>query len=742
MSAFTVDTHLFRELGQLLVGRDSTALVELVKNSYDADAHDVIVHGEYLHDPNKGLIRIQDTGVGMTPEQFEKGFLRIASRLKEEGLRVSPRYGRRYTGAKGIGRLAAHKLARIVEIESVPYVLGSKRVTGINARIDWDRIESRETLDLVDKEAVRVNPHVSTSRPGTTIVLRRLRQKWTPSQLSGFLAEIDGFQAPVVLHGNLPRGLVNGPTLFDSVNVIQTGLHDPGFIVRLEGDFARGDDYWPALAQSAHWLLEIDATKESVRYGIYPLKKVRDEVAGAQARTYTEAHPDREAGPFFKARILVREGRGEGEEDARGWVKRTAGVRVFMEGFRVLPYGEPSDDWLEIERDTSDRDRRLHLTSNVDISFPPVGKEGLLLLPRKHYFGGVFLTQDMAPNLSMLVNREGFVPDPSFVHMRTIVRRGIDLLTRVRASLRAQVRDDATPLNKRERKIEVESAFAALEKGARELRTLATSLPAVDARKVESLVLEIEHASELQREYLSSEGMTRVLASVGLQLAAFTHEMNSVLGMAQAVEIAIIRIRDRPGLAAQARAELTKLLAGVGDLRRAIERQAAHLTDVVTPDARRRRSRQRLAERFNAARRFVDRVAEARNIEIRSDIGPEVRSPPMFVAELTTILTNLLTNAVKAAGDGGRVRASADEKQDGIVILRLENTGMVVEPSDGERWFRPFESTTSSPDPVLGQGMGLGLSITRDMLSEVGAAIAFVPPRKGFATAVQIIFPK
>ncbi len=45
---FTVDTHLFRELGELLVGRDSTALVELIKNSYDADATEVLVHAERL----------------------------------------------------------------------------------------------------------------------------------------------------------------------------------------------------------------------------------------------------------------------------------------------------------------------------------------------------------------------------------------------------------------------------------------------------------------------------------------------------------------------------------------------------------------------------------------------------------------------------------------------------------------------------------------------------------------------
>lgn len=106
MARFSVDTHLFRELGELLVGRDSTAIAELIKNSYDADATEVILYGENLNKPRVGRIVITDNGVGMTMETFEKGFLTIASRIKETGNRRSPYYQRRFTGAKGVGRLA------------------------------------------------------------------------------------------------------------------------------------------------------------------------------------------------------------------------------------------------------------------------------------------------------------------------------------------------------------------------------------------------------------------------------------------------------------------------------------------------------------------------------------------------------------------------------------------------------------------------------------------------------------
>src|SRR5262249_18198610 len=131
---FTVDTHLFRELGELLVGRDSTALIELIKNAYDADATEIIVNGSSLDNPAEGYIVIDDNGIGMEPQQFQDGFLRIASRLKEQGDRVSERFKRRFTGAKGIGRLAAHKLAKILEVYSIPYSANGSRKEAIFAR--------------------------------------------------------------------------------------------------------------------------------------------------------------------------------------------------------------------------------------------------------------------------------------------------------------------------------------------------------------------------------------------------------------------------------------------------------------------------------------------------------------------------------------------------------------------------------------------------------------------------------
>src|SRR5262249_35898503 len=144
----------------------------------------------------------------------------------------------------------------------------------------------------------------------------------------------------------------------------------------------------------------------------------------------------------------------------------------------------------------------------------------------------------------------------------------------------------------------------------------------------------------------------------------------------------------------------------VSDLRRALERQSAYLADVMAPDARRRRTPQNVRERFDAAYNFVLLEAASRRIEVTNAIPKTTTTRPMFRAELTSIFSNLLTNAVKAAGEKGRINASAHQKADGSLRIKIQNTGLRVDLGKAERLFRPFVSTTAEANPILGHGMG------------------------------------
>ena len=251
---------------------------------------------------------------------------------------------------------------------------------------------------------------------------------------------------------------------------------------------------------------------------------------------------------------------------------------------------------------------------------------------------------------------------------------------------------------------------------------------------------EVKILAEDYEDLISEHMLLYVLASVGTQMAAFVHEINALLGASQTIEQALEGVLAEDGLSLDERRRFRRTLNVATELKRSLERQASYLMDVVTVDARRRRSRQRLCERFDAAVRLVQHQAERRGIKIDNRIPSELRSPPMFPAEITAIFANLLTNAVKAAGEDGHIFASASSADDQVRI-RIQNTGTAVQLNEAERWFKPFQSTTSEVNPVLGQGMGLGLTITRNLLENYGAVVKFSQPDSPFATAVEIALP-
>ena len=105
---FTVDAGLIQRLGYELVGRAETAVSELIKNAYDADA--TVVDVNFIDSNVKGgTLIVSDNGVGMTEDQLINGFMRISSADKIHNP-VSGKFRRTKAGKKGIGRFATQRL--------------------------------------------------------------------------------------------------------------------------------------------------------------------------------------------------------------------------------------------------------------------------------------------------------------------------------------------------------------------------------------------------------------------------------------------------------------------------------------------------------------------------------------------------------------------------------------------------------------------------------------------------------
>ena len=125
---FEVDSALLSEIGEKLVTTPHVALSELVKNAYDADATEVHVTIG-VDDSGFPTVEVRDDGHGMTRAAVHEYWMRIGTTNKEEE-QFSPRFGRRRTGAKGIGRFACRRLGRVLELETTAFLPKDERTNG------------------------------------------------------------------------------------------------------------------------------------------------------------------------------------------------------------------------------------------------------------------------------------------------------------------------------------------------------------------------------------------------------------------------------------------------------------------------------------------------------------------------------------------------------------------------------------------------------------------------------------
>jgi Histidine kinase-, DNA gyrase B-, and HSP90-like ATPase len=164
---FSVDAGLIDRLGRELVGKAETAVSELVKNAYDADARNVEVR--FINSLwSGGILEIIDDGLGMNYDQLKSGFMTISSTDKVHNP-VSVRYKRNRAGKKGIGRFATQRLGKKLII--LTQTLDSN--LAIKLTINWDRY-------TVDQDITSINNQIEylpKEKPeGTTLIIENLRE--------------------------------------------------------------------------------------------------------------------------------------------------------------------------------------------------------------------------------------------------------------------------------------------------------------------------------------------------------------------------------------------------------------------------------------------------------------------------------------------------------------------------------------------------------------------------------------
>lgn len=702
---FAIDARHIRQLGQQLVGNRVTALSELIKNAYDADATTVTLEFTKATTQPGGVLLVSDDGAGMTLDDVRSKWMRISTATKELE-DTSPQFGRVRAGRKGIGRFAAETLGGCLTLQSS--VAGhSERVV---VEFDW-AAAYRSGMDLT---AV-ANPARTEPAPidehGTKLRIGELHHRWTPSSRSSVLKAVRLLQPP------FPVAAVTGGDTSD-----EGSKRDPGFQVSVvvDGQVERATGDVGDFVEAATAVIRGEVNNEGRVHYELASKRLRLQ------RSWTRDQAALGTGPFsFLIAYFIFRSSTIGAisvKQAQQMGRDFGGVRIYRDHLRLLPYGEPGNDWLGL--DEVYRERRTG-------ELQPIGTQNV--------FGQVLISRHRNTELDDTASREGLIENDAYRELRATVREGILWGTREVAAHRATRPKPKPPPPTREETLK--KLGSELERNVRDGLPLEDAEPIVDAvnASIEHLLAEAQESDKAERDreqaLLSEIDLLRVLASLGTSIAVFSHEVGAALNAAStAVELAKVRKDD---------AGRSEALDSLNEALRRLRTLADYIDGYVSESGRRERHPQPL---FTVVQQFVEILSAslAGHIEFSWSVNPPgLRTIAMTRAELEAILMNFLTNAVKAMDAEGhaerRVHVEAVH-EDAHALLRFSDTGRGVSPQVQDRMFEAFV-TTSTPHSELGSGTGLGLRIVSDIAEAYGGSVSLVPPPEGFTTSLELRLP-
>lgn len=366
-------------MGEELIADDITAVFELVKNAYDADATQVWISLENIT-RSVGRIVITDNGHGMSYADIRDKWMEPGTPDKVER-RLSPG-GRAMLGEKGHGRFAVDKLASKL-------ILRSKRKGEPDwtvVRFDWEEFTGDRYLSDVEIP-VSWESARSTDDHGLELLMGPVRNQWTEKQVQALVLQLQSLCPP--------------------------GERNPDFTIYLEcTDF-------PHLTGRVE-ALDPDEAVAKLEVSIDMNGQLRRELDGKCLDEDIIAPPL--CGPL---RILLY----YFDPPARSrWATRTrrkweewAGVRIYRDGFRVLPYGLPGNDWLELN----------------ELQSKKFGK----YLAVRDILGYVSITRQGNSLLVDTTSREGLRDNIALQMMRELVKNEVILLGERVSHLRKRPED-------------------------------------------------------------------------------------------------------------------------------------------------------------------------------------------------------------------------------------------------------------------------------------------------------------
>lgn len=194
------DVSTFRLIGRDLITDRVTALFELVKNCYDANATEVVVEFNNVGlGKTDSLISIRDNGVGMSFVDIRDKWMVIGTSNKRSNPLTAAPFNRKCVGEKGIGRFAVDKLGDNVHI--ITKQEGDSQ--WLDVEIDWTTYYNQSATNQLQLFTDIENHYeyiqtINLEEHGTTLKINAVRETWLKDDIGRFISEVAKLISPYV----------------------------------------------------------------------------------------------------------------------------------------------------------------------------------------------------------------------------------------------------------------------------------------------------------------------------------------------------------------------------------------------------------------------------------------------------------------------------------------------------------------------------------------------------------------
>ena len=681
------DASTFMLLGRGLITDRITAIYELVKNCYDANATTVEV--EFIKVSKRSVrstIVVRDNGHGMSLEDIRDKWLVVGTSSKRKKSTTPAPFKRRYIGEKGVGRFATDKLGEHLLIKTKRKVDKETLSVTINWK-KYEQLANKNTAgknpqlllftDLENEYAFIESDKTFSEGHGTELTISMLHEAWDREMLLRLDNQL----------GRILPPFANAETDFQI------------YLSALELKYPKQLVASKPIEEMATYEAFVPYDYEKRKQGILSFNKDKEkfEIKYENTKAFGPVtidlyYFDVEAQKRFKREY----------QNTDNYIE---GFKVYRDGVICTPFAE-YETVLDKRRDILGIDKRRY-----NAAFDK--------METRQFVGIVHITKNGNPNITDATNRQDFVDNKEYRLFKEFLVKQLDEFSQYRLAKRVEQKERVQS-NLRRATADVKDISRTLNQIVRQRPELKAVLaPTIaKAKQVTTTVTEgVKVTQNSEKEHLRKEALYLSLMSMQDFASELAHGIRFAIAPIKHAAEYIIEFYPKPAYA--------KKVLHYADLIFQQTEKVGSLVDFMLSY-----TQTDLQESEFFVKDMLDSVLggaysltfEREGIDVRLDIKDNIQliGKRKFIED---VMTNLISNSRKALKDEGdkRILCESYADVDKIHIIFSDN-GSGVDPEIADNMFDMFQTTTAEEG-----GAGLGLFIAKSRMTALNGTIELIP---------------